>query len=237
MNLDELDALYAKATPPQWVGQLCEVSDKVYIAAGAWPLGSTICELDKKNESENSELICVLHNEYPALSARIRELEAALDSAVATNNHQSTMVVEFKRERDVLQGQVAALSNALAQCRDTVNPHDDKDGWDISIGEPSAVPDLVKRRFDALAEQVAAMHETLSLVKTDDCIAELTDETFETVEICLSDTATITAVHDARVRNLAIENVAMHFNGVDVSEFNSTQIQYKIRALKTGEAK
>ena len=92
-------------------------------------------------QEANAATICALHNEYPALSARIRELEKERD--------------EYKK-----------------------------------------------------------------------CLA-LYAENFEAISI----------TRDARVRNLAIENVAMHFNGVDVSELNSTQIQYKIRALKTGEAK
>ena len=55
-----------------------------------------------------------------------------------------------------LRAQMAELSVALEKCRDTVNPYDDANGWDISMCVPSAVPGLVERRFNALSAQAAA---------------------------------------------------------------------------------
>jgi hypothetical protein len=127
MNLDELDALYVKATPGKWVSKVEESQQRDYARITLAEKGSyvaSVCEVI------DGAYIAALHNAYPALSARIRELEKERDLLVAwKTNHMhgecngfmrgaftgtdvpkyTPECVVYKQERDALHRQVASL--------------------------------------------------------------------------------------------------------------------------------
>jgi hypothetical protein len=70
-DLPTLDALHASATAPPWK------ADGIELSAPSEPTTPSLEQLAK-----NAQWIAAIHNAYPALSARIRELEAGLREAV-----------------------------------------------------------------------------------------------------------------------------------------------------------
>ena len=85
IDLDALDRLYAKATPGDWSNEPGEVEvtgGKHYIVP--------IDDMDwSAQRPDDGAFIAAIHNAYPALAARIRELEAEIkrrdDEAVPPN--------------------------------------------------------------------------------------------------------------------------------------------------------
>lgn len=72
MNLSTLDKLYAEATCGEWIMDSLDARQVFADDVAIVPLddlGDTTC-------IENSRFIVALHNAYPSLAKRIRELEA-----------------------------------------------------------------------------------------------------------------------------------------------------------------
>jgi len=70
----------SKWTPGPWVVQTCAVSSVLYLAAGAWPFGSTICELEDEPREGTREANARLIAAAPELYDAAALLEAAEDA-------------------------------------------------------------------------------------------------------------------------------------------------------------
>ena len=80
----------SKWTPGPWVVQTCAVSSVLYLAAGAWPFGSTICELEDEpregTREANARLIAAAPELYAGLVELLDETEAGLIASASSRS-------------------------------------------------------------------------------------------------------------------------------------------------------